>query len=110
MDDINILKVKGKDGTIIIKHVDRPTTTDDQGLDFVDAAEYELESKNKAFKSIHATKKKSIEQEARTGDRAKKVASFYASFEGEPKSKVRTKSPDPINLLGTVMKFKSVVP
>ena len=76
--------IKGKDKTVIIKRIDRLEVTDASTLDRIDAAKAEYEAKIKDFKNVHAAKKKLIEQEALAAGKAKKVASFYASIEGEP--------------------------
>jgi len=45
-------------------------------------ADYDAEIK--PLKDLYYAKKKLLEQEALVDGRARKVASFYASFEGEP--------------------------
>ena len=76
--------IKDKDKTVIIKRIDRLQVTDDRTRDQLDAAKANYDAEIKPLKDRYYAKKKLIEQEALAGGRARKVASFYASFEGEP--------------------------
>ncbi|MEX2719786.1 MAG: hypothetical protein Q6370_026195 [Candidatus Sigynarchaeota archaeon] len=76
--------VKGKDKIVVIKRIDRLQVTDDTARDQLDAAKAEHDARIKPAEDLYLAKKRLIEQEALAAGRATKVASFYASFEGEP--------------------------
>ena len=76
-------KLAGHDDVIVVKRIDRLKVTDNEVSFKIDAAKNEYEGKIKTFKTTYAATKKLIEAQALEAGKAKKEASFYATFEGD---------------------------
>ncbi|MEX2681785.1 MAG: hypothetical protein Q6373_009295, partial [Candidatus Sigynarchaeota archaeon] len=74
--------------------IDRLQVTDDTARDQLDAAKAEHDARIKPAEDLYLAKKRLIEQEALAAGRATKVASFYASFEGETSRSMLEKEED----------------
>jgi hypothetical protein len=83
--------IKDKPGTIVLKRIDRLDITGETRRALLDQVKAEYDDSIKPFKDIHAAKKKLIETKALAAGQARKVASYYATFEGEDKANLAGK-------------------
>jgi hypothetical protein len=78
--------IKDKPGTIALKRIDRFDTTGEASRALLDHVKVEYDDSIKPFKDFHTTKKKLIETKALAAGQARKVACYYATFEGEERA------------------------
>lgn len=77
--------IEGKEGTVVVRRMDR-MKIDDPDIELkLSAAKAEYEAKIKSFKDEYNTTKKMVEVQAMNSNKAHKQPSYYANFEGAGK-------------------------